>query len=276
VLQRTFERTRNTRQQVGWLSVLRGLRLSGPNALGFYAAIGAVALVAVIGLGIWSSSRVGPGGLPSASPSPTESPGPTARPLRGNIVEAGAWFVDIETVRIAFDLPAGWEHGASGDLNWLLPPTEGPALLLVTAVTNVLDSPCGDLRIPAVGPSVDDLVTALTGITGLESSVPTDATVSGFRGKQFSLTAPDAPIGRCGQQIRIWTNGGTSVQSYLDLGEVTSVWVVDVDGTRLLIRTMDVPGTTADQRAATQEIFDSIRLGPVPAEAEPAAATPAL
>lgn len=201
-------------------------------------------------------------------PSPTI--GPTARPFLGQ-VGAGSWYFDVEAVRITFVVPDGWVHGALGDLNWIMPPGDDrPALLLATTVTNVMATPCGLPRSPAVGPSVDDLATAFSDLPGLGGSTPVEATVDGYLGKQLALVAPDSLEG-CSGSIAVWLNARTSQSSYLDFGEETSIWVLDVAGTRLLIRTMDLPDTTPQERAQTQVIFDSIQLEPLPTPPSPVA-----
>jgi hypothetical protein len=261
VLRSTFERTGTTRQRVGVLGALKRVPIFGSNALRMIGAIGIVGLVVIIGLGLAAGSPVAPGGQPSASPVVTS--GPTPRPLGGQILQPGTWFVDIATVRVAFDVPDGWESGNVGDLYWLMPAGDRPALLLMTTVTNVHDEPCGDPRSPTVGPSVDDLTDALGDLSGLGASTPRDTIVDGYPGKQLTLTAPTSLEG-CSSQIDVWFNTYTSAESYLDFGEVTSIWILDVEGTRLVLRTMVLPDTTPQERLETQQIFDSIRLGPAP------------
>jgi hypothetical protein len=218
------------------------------------AAAAVVLAAAVVGINLQPPQAQigGPG------PSPTPSPAATAvKPT------TGTGFVDIETVRVSFEFPAGWESENIGALNWLRPIGDRPALLLMTVVTNVYDRPCGDPRSPAVGPSVDDLAIALAELEGLEASTPVDATLDGYRGKQLTLTAPSSLEG-CQSRVSVWSNTDSSPESYLDFGEVTSIWILDVEGTRLVVRTMVLPDTTADERAETQQIFDSIRLDRTP------------
>jgi hypothetical protein len=192
---------------------------------------------------------------------PSATIGPTARPLAGQAVDQGSWYLDIDFVRITVDIPDGWQHSWIDTLNWLQPPTEGPALWLATTVENVLESPCGAPRSPEIGPSVDDLATALAELPGLDATAPVDATVSGYSGKTLTLTAP-ASLAGCTGNIGIWLNADLASQSYLDFGEVTSIWILDVEGTRLVLRTIVLPTTTTEEQVATQAIFDSTRLEP--------------
>ncbi len=45
-------------------------------------------------------------------------------------------------------------------------------------------------------------------------------------------------------------------------GQHDRVWILDVDGQRLVIQALEKVGQTADQRAQVDEILDSIRLAP--------------
>ncbi len=222
-------------------------------------------LLATLIAGAWAAGTWNRKSPVVVAPAPT--PGPTARPLRGQVVEAGAWYADIGTARITLNPPDGWEHGRLGALNWFQPPADRPALLLVTTVANVLAAPCGSPRRPPIGPTVDDLVAGLTAL-GLGASRPVEATVDGHRGKRFTMGAPPSLEG-CVGSISVWENRGGSFFSYLDFGEETEIWILDVEGTRLVLRTIVLPDTTPQERAATQAMFDSIQLEPVPAAPSP-------
>src|SRR4029077_9869634 len=69
----------------------------------------------------------------------------------------------------------------------------GPELMAISIFDTVMADPChfnkGPIN-PSPGPSVDDLVTALVGLPGLDVSTPTDITIDGYRGKQLTITAP--------------------------------------------------------------------------------------
>ena len=61
-------------------------------------------------------------------------------------------------------------------------------------VDNALAAECADqetaeLLDPPVGPSVDDLVTAIASLEGYEATDPVDITVDGYQGKEFTLTS---------------------------------------------------------------------------------------
>ena len=63
-------------------------------------------------------------------------------------------------------------------------------------VENVVADPCSpneEPRDPPAGPTVDDLVAAISTLDGFEASAPLDVTVDGYHGKQLTLAAPAEP-----------------------------------------------------------------------------------
>jgi hypothetical protein len=243
----------------------RSRRPSSRPATPAFRLILALGLIATLILGAWAAGAWDRKGPVVVAPTPT--PGPTARQLRGQIVEAGAWYADIGTVRITLHPPDGWRHGSAGDLNWFQPPEDRPALFLMTTALNVLEAPCGNRRNPPIGPTVDDLVAGLTAL-GLGATTPVDATVDGYRGSRLTMVAPGSVEG-CVDVVDVWLNGRGSTSSYLDFGEETEIWILDVEGTRLVLRTIVLPDTTPQERAATQAMFDSIDLEPLSAFPRP-------
>ena len=68
-------------------------------------------------------------------------------------------------------------------------------------VTNVVQDGCiGHVAaVPQVGPTVDDMATALAALTPFVlTKPPTDVTVDGFSGKHLELTVPDLKLGGSG------------------------------------------------------------------------------
>ena len=49
------------------------------------------------------------------------------------------------------------------------------------------------MPVESIGPTVDDLVAALTAHAGYTASSPTDITFGGYAGKQLDLQLPDRP-----------------------------------------------------------------------------------
>jgi len=251
----TIDTTRQRRPSIGtpW-------RLRTMNVYGKFAIAG-VALVAIAAVGfamlrssgsapanVGASGQVSPSPSVAASarPSPTPSPSPTIvsgsatsfvlpapdSPNNGSLLEAGTWRTSAGfPVSIAFDVPDGWSAcSASVVEQGLCGPTSDFGGFAVSIVKNVVADPCSEtLAKPAVGPSVNDLVRAISKLKGFAATTPIDIRVSGYRGKQFVVTAPTAPL--C--ELKTWatadrTNGVGS-------GEANVLQILDVDGVRVLI-----------------------------------------
>lgn len=176
------------------------------------------------------------------------------------------------------------------DSGWLLPTTGEPAG--GTSVTNVeglrismvvpsggrgldfliidrglqlgCDHPNGTSSEMRVGPSVDDLVTFLDGLqakvpvktnVALKISETTDVTVDGYRGKylEFATTGREDNCGPPdGPSAPDWPLGGSNHEA----------WILDVDGVRLVIDAQSQDPPSDADKAANQQIVDSIQIGP--------------
>ncbi len=135
------------------------------------------------------------------------------------------------------------------------------------SVENVYADPCkweGTLLDPPVGPRVDDLVAALANQPGRHASTPTEVKVDGFTGKQMELTVP-ANIADCyGGEFRSWAEqspvGG---ERYHRPGEHVLLWIVDVDGDRLVVDAAFFPETSAQDRAELLQVVESVQIDPL-------------
>jgi hypothetical protein len=253
-------------------------------------ALGAVAVVAVVVAGVAflprSSPPVGgPGGQPSASPTltPTSTPTPAAAasaavpefPGVSDDVAPGTYMWRAGTATpadITFTIPAGWmsrfgiphkNRGGPGEIavgNWI--------------IANVYADPCqwqGSLLDPAVGPTVDDLATALVAQKGRNATTPTDVTLGGYPAKRVELSIPaDLDRATCDEGvIRTWVapGGDTALldeEQNLGMhpGQQNVVYIVDVNGARLVIDTWHMRGTSAADLAELDAILASMRIGP--------------
>jgi hypothetical protein len=157
---------------------------------------------------------------------------------------------------VTFEVPVGWVACSNLPVEPAVCMRGNPNESGVTfqVVVNVVAEPCGEeLRDPPVGPSVDDLVSAISELRGFEATPPVDVTISGYRGKQFELTAPsDATC-----PLRTWANSGRI--NGVGGGEVNLLRVIDVAGTRLMIA--GAIHSEAD-RLRVEPFMDSIRIGP--------------
>jgi hypothetical protein len=245
------------------------MSIPAPARYGLAAVV--VAAAAVLGGAYLFGGRNNPAEPgPTASPTPTttSTPEPTAELLEPGAIEpaanadasyrnlqAGAYHVDLG-MRITFTVPAGWGEWAytskKSQINLINDNDDGEVSFEI--VENVTAGTCTDeLLDPPVGPSVDDLVTALSAMKGFDVSTVTNVTIDGYHGKQFTLTAPTS-----GCELRTWATS-TRVNG-VGLGEANHVRILDVDGARLLIG-LAPPSNPAIQREA-DGIVDSIRITP--------------
>lgn len=249
-------------------------------------ALGAAAVVVVALLGI---RFLAPGGLSVGGPGPTSTPTPTSTPIPqpfpngGPNLSPGSYVIDEPfPVRITFDVPEGWFSWISNaDVAGLLVDNGvgdggsgwgGPNFWIVDKVYTDPCDPTSALD-PPLGPSVDDLVTALTSLPGYAATAPTDITVSGFPGAQIELTAPEY-----GEECRDHRTWSTDSEDRAMLpGETNRLQILDVDGVRLVIVIVEYAHTTefeqlagipydADAHVADlpelRQILDSVRIGP--------------
>jgi hypothetical protein len=243
------------------------------NTFKFMLAGAASLAVAAIGIGLYFNQ---PGGIgpPAASPSPTvaptlpPTPEPTpaaALPLPDDDLEPGTYMVDSPNfpVRITFDVPDGWSGapGTKAASVWKSTAAAPDYSLMVAfwIVDSVSADPCGTDEMDwRVGPTVDDLATAIAGWPGFSVSGPTDVALGGYQGKLLEITVPDVAEGCVGGDFDMWHSGGTIRGA--NEGNQSQLWILDVDGVRLVVETVDFPGSSDQDRAESLQILESIQI----------------
>ena len=250
-----------------WWPPWRLLRMNNQLRLGVAGV--AVVAVAALGYGLMQAGTIGQG--PSQAPAPSQAASPSAAqtdvadfpgfPGPPRPVEAGAYDMGPEfPVSISFVVPAGWLSCVNNA--GLLCPADGVGAVQIFIFTNVAADPCDDgtLRDPPMGPTVDDLVTAISSLPWSAVTAPTDVTVDSFRGKEFEATASTtSPCVGTGDLATVFTDG----QGDFSPGVRNRLRILDVQGTRVVISGSYLPGTTSSQDLAEiNAIIDSIRIQP--------------
>jgi hypothetical protein len=135
-------------------------------------------------------------------------------------------------------------------------------------VGNLKADPCrwkaGTLD-PPVGPTVGDLAAALLEQAGPAEGTSSDVTLGGYRGKRIEFSIPsDFDTTACDEGAYSrweaasepgdwggWIYGG---------GQREAVYIIDVDGKRVVVDTMSLPGASATDLAEFHQMIASIRF----------------
>lgn len=239
-------------------------------------ALAAAAVVVVVLAGITLLSRLPGVGQPQPTPEqsagafiegplaagryatvPFTGPGLCMEPPQSGCVESAL----DDRIRIAFTVPDGWS--AIGDAGLALTvggdaAPSGAGLILMRGGGLYSDG-CHSTPPPdmPVGPTADDFAAALAAHPLLDVTTPVATRLGGYSGKYVDLQIP-ADITACTDHYWPWEPGlyaqGPSQRWHL--------WIIDVEGTRVVVQSMDYPGTPASVQAQLRAIVDSITIHP--------------
>lgn len=194
-------------------------------------------------------------------------------------LEPGAYEIDPDRdpstpLRVRYEIPVeGWSKGIGA----VKLSDYGHIGVSITTVTNVVRHGCRDHRPanPPVGPSVDDLATALADLPPFRlTSPPKDVTTHGYSGKYLELTVPDLPFkGHGGDRFFPGCEGKTLMSWIAPLvggfygyngeaGRTEEFWILDAEGSRLVIEANWSPASPLQDVAEMQAILHSIRIDP--------------
>lgn len=270
VLQAT-ETSPQVRRPIRWLTWR-------PNPMNRYplAAVAAAIVVVVIGGAILlnqrSSSGIGGGPSAAPTPSPTASPVPLSRAVAAELTAGRYSVTEPYAVPFSLTVPSGWtlKTLTSGDAQFLntgVNGGDGAAWIVVDIVDNVFADPChannGPIQ-PRIPPTVDAIVSALTGMVGFSAGPITDVVVGDHAGKVVELTnAIDTDAETCsgGAMLQMWTtNGGQNgaTNGGPNDGATDRLWVIDVGGTPVIINGETFSETPDTSRAVIEQIVQSM------------------
>ena len=231
-------------------------------------AIAAAAVLVVLIAGYSMLPGGGPGGQSSATPvvtpTPSATPEPTPQVLGDGPLSAGTVVAHVGpngTIDATFTVPAGW-RGFSGSC--ALPPSDVHVNgMCFFSLDGLFSDPCHWSGLPEhgdvpVGPSVDDLATALTEQDDYEATTPIDVTLGGYSGKQLDLHMP-SDVASCDYgEFTPWA-GAIYAQGPDDLWHLR---IIDVEGTRMVVVSNYLEGASSADQAELQAIVDSIVFTP--------------
>ena len=278
-IEAAFLEIQTTPQERDWHIPWRLPTMTNPARLAAAAVIGVLAIGGAIYAINPGGSSFGVGGQ---GPSPTPSPSPSPMPVRvESPMPAGRYFVvpfrpggmDLcygqagctedpsdDTMRFTFTVPDGW---VGGSLHVLF-ASEGKsppagAGLVISRGGGLFSEPCGGAPPPdiAVGPTVDDFVNALVDHPKLDVTAPVDVTLAGFAGKYLDLQVP-SDLSACPVSYLPWEPGIYAQGP----GSRWHLWILDVDGIRVVVQSTDYEGTSPQRQAELRAIVESIQIQP--------------
>ncbi|MEO8424357.1 MAG: hypothetical protein ABI595_10690 [Actinomycetota bacterium] len=170
------------------------------------------------------------------------------------------------------EAPAMW---SSPEGHFVVKSGSGVLGMSVWDVGEVPRHPChwrGRLYDP--GPTVDDLVKALARQPLRNSTTPTDVTLGGYRGRYLEWSVPsdmivtgDADFEACDvepsnghRDFVSWLGDGYGERYQQFAGQIDRLWVLDVDGQRLVVDATYAPGTSEADRDELTQIVKSLRV----------------
>jgi hypothetical protein len=227
------------------------------------------AIALILGLGGCSAddtdARSDPAPAAATPSSSVQAPeGPTdlvgvEGPLEPGSYSMAAWGESRKTgllPRAVLEVPEGYfsnggyviDAGGPGEL-------EQYGEVMVWHVDRVPTDPCRPRTTAEVGPSVDDLAQALVQQRG-PSTKPRPVDLAGHRGLQLEVfIPPDMGVARCPHGYSLWNDLD---QNPVDL--VNHLWILDVDGTRLVVLVTQFPDQPDGQLQELTTIAESIRF----------------
>ena len=271
VLDTVLDQLPTTSQRRAWWPAWRFRDMNTSIKLAIAAA--AVVLVAIVGTRLLpgTGNFGGPGLSPTPQPTPQPTPVPfSSTPADGALVPGSVVLDGGFPLAIVFDVPAGWSREGSAERADLvgihkIRGESTPTWSSWAILANVYADPCHALSgpmDPPVGPSVEDLVTALTSMVGFESTTPTDVIVDGYAGKRFELsTTIDPAAASCDDKVwlSLWEPASGGETGAVPGPTTMQFWVLDVDGTRLVMFTEEYDATPTEI-AESIEILESVRF----------------
>ncbi len=246
------------------------------NVVKVALAAAAVVAVALVGTNLQpAGGRVGGSGSvasPSPSSTPLSSPSPTPAavfPPQGELA-IGRHPLTVDGVPLSLSVPAGWYSNGRPSIgadDEVLP--EGGALVLWSPA-NVYATPCAQTPLsPPVGPSIAELADAMSTIPGTELvSAPSDVTVGGHAAKYLAYIVPE-DVGCVASEFYLAYSetpddpcAGTEPcgRHATALGDTVQVWIVDVDGVRIVIEGDTTRNASSAIEQEIQQIVDSIQF----------------
>ena len=192
-------------------------------------------------------------------------------------LSAGPWIVPfwgmdphslpraVVEVPEGYGSPGGWvvDRGADGD------PQHYGTVGFWT-VQDVVRDPCEGVTAFDPGPAVRDLAKALRSQPGVTATPPRPVSVDGHQGLYLEVSFPPEEsqfVGCHSSEYHLWRTDAGDFYGTDIAGTVSRLWILDVQGTRVVMVADTTPGEDA---AATAEVLDIAASAHFLAPLEPA------
>ena len=247
-----------THQRPAWLPVRRFPEMN--SMMKWSLAAAAVVVAALLGYNYVVAPNIGSPRLGDPAPTPEPTPTPTPALLSGGRLDPGTYQTALGEVSATITVPEGWNNvqgygvgSPAGDAVVVIWPSDAE-------VAHVYADPCrwqDGFVDPPVGPTVDDLATALANQPGRGDAIPVDATIDGYAGRMIELNVPeDINFADCdGGQFQSWEG-----RYHQAPGQIDRVYIFDVGGQRVSIDAHFTPTASEEELAEQQAILESIQL----------------
>lgn len=255
----------------------------------YLAAAAAVLVITAIGFGVlngFGGDGVG-GPTTSAEPSsaePTTSAPSVAEPSSSDdaglpegpgpfsFASDGSFGRSDSVMTLTVTLPSsGWTFDDTWNLLGRASPPDAPFIAFWAFPEEefyVPEDPCrGDSTRPdAPATTVDEIAAALAAQAYRNASEPVDVTIGGYVGKSLVLRAPegvDASECETGSVLTYFTGMNTDLEpdgffrNTQRVDEVSELWILDVDGTVVIIDAVSSPGDPAQLVEETRTVVES-------------------
>jgi len=276
------DRMETTRQRV----VIGPWRVPEMNKLvPIGAGVAAIVVAVVVGVRLLGPAPTGPGAVttapPTATPSPsvaTPSPTPSvASPSAVAGLPSGSFQLWTDQIPVSVTIQdPGWEGDAGSGILQKGPQGADPpggAGMIIFPDSDRWYVPADPCRWSTTWPdagsaTVDELVAALAAQASRNPSAPGDIAIDGHAGKSITLHVPDdATFGGCdagkfctlGDPVRSPTD--SCYRYHQGPGQIDEMWIVDVNGTPVVVDWTYYAGTSPETVAELRAIVESMTFG---------------
>jgi hypothetical protein len=228
----------------------------------------AISAVVLVGCSSGSPAQQIPSTEASFSPEGSASAvGLTTLVAGSEALPAGTYRLDLEALTeedghyppLTITVPDGW-----GNLDgWAI--LKRHMAIGFWDVDLVFEHPCSGTAVIQPGPTIADLARALGEQPMRDATEPVDIVVDGFKGLQMELSVPaHFDFSKCNDgYFDSWFSSVGSWNSrrfHQGPGQVDRLWILDIDGERLVVGASFMPSTDAKDRQELWMVMESIRF----------------